>query len=170
MPSVLFVCTANRFRSVMAEKLWIDLLEKKSAGLPLAWQVGSAGVWAAVGEPALTAARFALERRGLPVNGHRSRPVTRALLERFQLILVMEAAQKAALHKDFPQYAGRIFLLSEMVNAQKDVADPPHEYLAACWNTMLQIEKYLVDGMDEIVRLSGGYAPSGGQSIIDETI
>ena len=58
MPKVLFVCTANRFRSPLAAAIFKRfLLESQETGR---WRVSSAGTWT---------------RSGLPVNGKGSGPL-----------------------------------------------------------------------------------------------
>lgn len=62
---------------------------------------------------------------GVDVHGHRTQLVDKALLDRFDLILVMESGHKEALGIEFPDVRDRVFLLSEMLNgALFDIADP----------------------------------------------
>ena len=82
----------------------IDL--EKPAG---EWVVESAGTWTTEGQPvpALTlqvARRLAL--RGL--EKQRTRQVSRELLSRFDLSIVMEAGHKEALQMEFPELAAQI--------------------------------------------------------------
>ena len=50
MPTLLFVCTANRFRSPLAAAYAARQL--RDAGLPADWQAASAGTWTPAGLPA----------------------------------------------------------------------------------------------------------------------
>ena len=117
MPSLLVLCHANQFRSVVTEYALRARLDMS------AWQVASAGVWA---EPGLPAVRGLAEWSGLAdIAGHRSRALEASLLEAADLILVMERGQKEALALEFPSAAGRVYLLSEMsARIAYDIPDP----------------------------------------------
>lgn len=117
MPSLLVLCHANQFRSVVTEYALRARLDMS------AWQVASAGVWA---EPGLPAVRGLAEWSGLvDIAGHRSRALDASLLEAADLILVMERGQKEALALEFPSAAARVYLLSEMsARIAYDIPDP----------------------------------------------
>lgn len=119
MTGVLFVCLANRFRSPLAA----GLLAPKQPDAD--WRIESAGTWT---EPGLPAHPFVVRyaaRHGVNLRDHRSRPVTADLLRSFDLVLVMESGQREALRVEFPEYATRVCLLSEVVSGlQFDVPDP----------------------------------------------
>jgi protein-tyrosine phosphatase len=117
MPTILILCHANQFRSVLTEFALRARLN------PDEWQVSSAGVWATEGLPA---ARGLAEWSGLPeMAAHRSRAVDVAMLEAADLVLVMERGQKEALSHEFPEVAGRVYLLSEMsARVAFDIPDP----------------------------------------------
>ncbi len=74
--SVLFVCTGNTCRSVMAEHLLRHYA--REAGLDL--QTASAGLRAYPGDEASEFALTVLEELGLDASGHRSRRVHLRLL------------------------------------------------------------------------------------------
>lgn len=113
MPSILFVCKANQFRSPLAAAFFKQLLaEKRLAG---SWQVGSAGVLATPGLPAVSSAVAAAQKLGLDLSGHRAMRVTEQLLSEYDLILVMEANQKEALQSEFPAFYEQIYLLSHVL-------------------------------------------------------
>lgn len=122
MPSVLFVCMANRFRSPLAAAIFRKLLEEK--GLTDLWQVGSAGTWAAPGQPVLAFVAQAAQAYGLDLSGHRSERVSAELLAGYDLILVMQASQKEALQSEFPALVERIYLLADVVERRTfDIPD-----------------------------------------------
>ncbi len=86
MPAkVLFVCTANLCRSPMAEALFNDLSEER--GLP--FRAESAGVAARTGVDIAPYAREALDEIGVRFGPHRSRRITKRMLDGAGLILVM---------------------------------------------------------------------------------
>ncbi len=112
MPSVLFVCTGNRYRSPLAAAVFGKCLEK--AEDRAAWKVGSAGTWTEPGLPADYRAIRDARRLGLDLKSHRSRQVDAGLLSQSNLVLVMEGGQKEALQVEFPVEREKIFLLSEV--------------------------------------------------------
>ena len=124
MSSILFVCTANQFRSPLAAASLLSYLEKKSTASN--WVVASAGTWAKSGLPALPVTIKNAKRLGLQgMTNHRSRTVSEELLEGFDLIIVMEKGHKEALNAEFKLAKDRIFMLSEVTDGvQVDVPDP----------------------------------------------
>lgn len=123
MPSVLFVCTANRFRSPLAAAWFLKRLE----GEPDArdWSVGSAGTWTEPGQTVVPPAKWMSEHFGVELAAHRSQRVSGELLARYYLILVMENSQREGLLVEFPQLEGRILLLAQAATGVAyDVPDP----------------------------------------------
>jgi len=123
MPSVLFVCTANRFRSPLAAAIFgRALVEEKNEpdsawnrGDPGAWKVGSAGTWTLPGQAVLPAVLEAAKNFDLDLSDHRSVQVSAQLLSEYDLILVMQESQKEALQGEFPALHEHIYLLSHVV-------------------------------------------------------
>ncbi len=151
MPSVLFVCTANQIRSPFAAALFRRKLEAR--GLDLTpWRIESAGTWTEEGFPVWPPLRGVARRWNLELDGHRSRPVSWALLRHFDLILVMESGHKEALQVEFPAAAKRIFLLSEMSGPPFDVSDPIGRSRRTLRETCALIDDLLTRGLDEIIR------------------
>jgi protein-tyrosine phosphatase len=122
MPSVLFVCLANRFRSPVAEAIFRkELLDQPQPG---SWLVSSAGTWAVPGLPALPQVQQAAHLLGLDLSGHRSRSLVESHLAENDLVLVMQAGQREALLCEFPAYHGSIHLLSQVAEGHTyDIPD-----------------------------------------------
>ena len=99
MKTVLFVCTGNTCRSPMAECLFNALAREQGAPGVCA---ASAGLCAPDGAPASEGALFAMRRRGLSLEGHRARTVTRGLLEGADLAVCMGQSHLSALRSRFP--------------------------------------------------------------------
>jgi protein-tyrosine phosphatase len=114
MPSILFICTANRFRSPLAAALLKQVLEEEY-GASHAWIVGSAGTWAEPGQPVLPVVAAVSRQFGIDFTNHRSNPVSYRLLSDYDLILVMQSSQKEALQSEFPDLSERIYLFSNVV-------------------------------------------------------
>jgi protein-tyrosine phosphatase len=122
MPSILFICNANLFRSPLAAALFRKRLQE--LGTARAWQVGSAGMWAAPGHPALPQAAAAARQFGLDLSGHRSARVSTDLVLDYDLIVVMEAGQREALVNEDPRLLPRVYLLSDVVERSSyDIPD-----------------------------------------------
>jgi len=132
MPSVLFVCTANRFRSPLAAAVLKKVLDENVNDVNHAWpihgrdtwHIDSAGTWAKTGEPAMPVVSAAAGRLGIDLAAHRSKPLDRKLLAAQDLILVMQASHKEALQVEFPELTDRIYLLSYVLErGSYDIVD-----------------------------------------------
>ena len=82
---ILFVCTGNTCRSAMAAAMMADIAEKNDLNV----LVDSAGVFAGIGEKATPEAVRAMEKRGIDLSGHRTKPLTDELIDMADIILVM---------------------------------------------------------------------------------
>ena len=123
MVNILFVCNANRFRSVIAAEYFRFLLQQNQTTED--WAVSSAGTWAKDGLPPIAeAVRFA-KTKGLDIDNVRSREVTSTSIEEADLIIVMSEGQKEGLSTEFPKAKKKIFMLSEICEGQTyDIPDP----------------------------------------------
>jgi len=123
MPSVLFVCTANRFRSPLAAAFFQQKLGSSVRASP--WSVDSAGTWTSTGLQVLPEALSIARKQGLDLSGHRSKLVSEALLSTQDLILVMESGHREALQNEFPLISDRVYLLSQVTEGRfYDIPDP----------------------------------------------
>lgn len=118
------------------------------------WRIESAGTWAVEGEPAANRARYVMQARGLSLNDHRSRVVTRSMLRQFNLILTMERGQKEALRAEFPEVARRVYLLGEMAIDEIDVRDPIGGMTVDFEDTALELERLIDLGYERICQLA----------------
>lgn len=104
--NILFICTGNLCRSPMAEYLLRRRLGKQAD-----WQVGSAGLftgnWMAASQPAIAV----LREQAIDLTPHRSRVVTKDIIDAATLIVVMTATHAAELKRRFPEAQDRIYLL-----------------------------------------------------------
>jgi protein-tyrosine phosphatase len=123
MPSVLFVCTYNQFRSPLAAAFFRQILEEK--GESEQWHVGSAGTWALENLSIAPLANQAALKYGIDLNTHRTNLINSSLLLKYDLVLVMESGQKEAIQYEFPPVQNRIFLISEITEKiSYDISDP----------------------------------------------
>ncbi len=150
--SVLFVCTANICRSPIAAGLLKLQLQFHPLGLQ-PWRIDSAGTWARDGEVVAEGSLLVMRRRGIDLSQHRAKTVTRKLLREFNLILTMEAGHKEALQSEFPEVAGRVFMLSEMQGLQIPVRDPYGGPLAGYEAAAETMDRMLAKGLHRIISM-----------------
>jgi protein-tyrosine-phosphatase len=123
MNSILFVCTANRYRSPLAATCFQAELMKR--GQDKSWIVSSAGTWAMEGYPAMPAAILEARQLGLNIQEHQSRGITADMLQESDLIVVMERGHKEALQVEFKAHGQKVVLLSEVTEGSSyDIPDP----------------------------------------------
>lgn len=150
MPSLLFVCTANICRSPMAMAIFKSKITHDTAN----WRIESAGTWAVEGMPASINSQQVLADHQIDLSYHLSRPIDVIDLDKFDLILVMEHGHKEAIQMEYPEVAGRVYLLWEMVGEKKDVHDPYGGRLVDYADTAEEIDQILTKGMEKIKELA----------------
>ena len=113
MKNILFVCTGNSCRSVMAE----GLFRKMTAGRAGEFTVGSAGISAADGFAPTQETVEAMEREGVDVSDHRSRCLTADMARLADKIYVMEDIHRRAVLHLAPEAESKVFLLGRFAPA-----------------------------------------------------
>ena len=121
---VVFVCTANVCRSPMAEKLFVDALEKTKSKKNI--KVFSAGIAAMDGDQASENSISVCKEIGLDLKDHRSAALTRATAENASVIFCMTESHRALLQMYFelPEKT-QVFLMREfMEDGKNELPDP----------------------------------------------
>jgi protein-tyrosine phosphatase len=119
--SVLFVCHGNICRSPLAEVYFQSLVEKDGRRM----MVRSAGLETTPGKPAHDKAKaVALEHR-LSLEEHATTQVHVDLLDKSDLIVVMEIGQKYRIQRLYPRAKGKVVLLGRFDSVGSlEIADP----------------------------------------------
>ncbi|TBR20962.1 low molecular weight protein arginine phosphatase [bacterium] len=143
---ILFVCTGNTCRSLMAERLLLKLAADK--GLK-GWEARSAGMAAERYFPVPGGVKRALADRGTNADGHVPQLVSRELLAWADVVAPMTAGHRDALLEEYPEFTSKTKLFSELAGrGEADVADPigqPDEVYRRCRDE-------LASGLDAYLR------------------
>ena len=125
--SILFVCLGNICRSPLAESVMKKMVAE--AGWEGRFLIDSAGlIDYHEGELADPRMRRHAERHGYRIT-HRSRPISRADFQRFDLIIGMDDANMRALRSLAPPgTAGRLHLITEFFIEHTGAASVPDPY------------------------------------------
>lgn len=151
MPHILFVCTANRFRSPIAAACFRRELAIRKHGAD--WRVSSAGTWTTEEWPAAPEAIAGAKRLGLDISGHASRVINAGLVQDADLIVVMEHGHKEALQSEFPESACKVYLLTEIATGTAyDVPDPASS--TASGEIHEEIDELIRNGFEHICALA----------------
>jgi protein-tyrosine-phosphatase/predicted ATP-grasp superfamily ATP-dependent carboligase len=104
----LFLCSGNIIRSPMAAYLFKQAMQDR-----FEIRVESAGLLAIPGRPADPTAVLAAREFGISLDDHRSRPLTGVMVDKSDVIFVMDHLNEAVLRDRFPRAIRKTFLLGE---------------------------------------------------------
>ncbi len=123
---MLFVCTGNSCRSVMAK----GMLEKylKETGFSEKVVVDSAGTNSHPGISAAPNTIEVMKEEGIDVSLHKGKGIAPALLRKFDTIFVMESMHRNAILNTLPEAASKIRLLRENENIPDPIGKSIDEY------------------------------------------
>lgn len=140
---VLFVCKGNVCRSPLAHFYFAGLV----SSMPEPPIVCSAGIEAAGGEAANPAAMAVAERHGLSLRTHVTSRITNTMVEKADVIIVMEVWQKRQVITQFPEARGKVFLLGYFTDSLPAEIDDPYggsdEDFERCFKTIRDTSVHL---------------------------
>ena len=148
---ILFVCTGNSCRSVMAQGLLRHALEKKGY---TDFQVLSAGVSTVGGLGATPETIEVMQQEGIDVSSHMSQPATPELIQSADVIFCMEQFQRDLIAERIPESESKLFMLKtfklEKQPPDPNIGDPigrPLEVYESCLMTIKEavgrVERWL---------------------------
>jgi len=124
---ILFVCTGNTCRSVMAQALFQKLKDEFASDMN--YQADSAGIRAIEGLPPTEETIICMAKQGLDIRAHKAKSIDNKTIKQSSLILTMTQQQHIFLKKQFPLSINKIFLFRPFCLRNKhiknqDIEDP----------------------------------------------
>ncbi len=162
---LLFVCTINRHRSVIAEYIFRDLLEKNNTDHGYNFTISSAGIVTRqqkvdlkkkglpiprplYGYRPMPCAILYMQKEGIDTSAHRSRAVTKKMVKQADLIIGMGESHKTGVLTTFPEAEGKTVTLAELSwpFEFKEIVDEPPGLMPPPRFCMLECDHWSVTG------------------------
>ena len=146
---ILFVCTGNTCRSVMAQGLLKNMLKKE--GIENV-KVSSAGTAALSSYGIYGILEKVLKEEDIEISNHKPIQVTAEIVKDADLVLVMEKRHKEAILEMAPEVENRVFLLKEFAGEKEnlDIPDPIGQPEEAYRSRLQEIKEYLLKILEKI--------------------
>ena len=149
MNHVMMVCTGNMCRSPLAEAILRAEFERLGVE---GFQVSSAGTGAWEGRAPSDGAMLVALEHGLDIAGHRSRHLSRGLVEQADVIFTMSRSHSGRAEKLGGD--GRVFLLGEYAGKKRskaEVDDPYGEALDVYRATFDQLQSLIKVAAERLI-------------------
>lgn len=152
MIKILFICTGNTCRSSMAEALLKKIL--KDHGIEDI-EVDSAGIAVFSSSGASKHAIEVMKERKIDLSTHRSKQVTKDLIQQANLIFTMTTQHRDRILHLCPSAADKTFTLKEYANVEDEhaslnISDPfgmPKEYYEKCAREIYNALEKMIDNI-----------------------
>ena len=161
---IIFVCTANICRSVMSEGILKKLFREHR--LQKRVTIESAGIDAIPGKNTNDFTKEVCKEHGIDVSQHRSRQLTKSMLEEATLVICLAVNHHEVIHRAYPEFRMKVVLLKELGRSQPpknfSVADPigaPKKQYAACFKEIEGELKRIFPFLEQRVRTSQAVDP-----------
>jgi protein-tyrosine phosphatase len=112
------------------------------------YTVESAGLGALVDEPASEHAVALMSERGIDISSHRARQLQPELVNKADLILVMESRHKKAIETADVTVRGKVFRLGEA--SDRDIVDPYRRSRAVFEDVLEDIDEGIADWVKQL--------------------
>lgn len=140
---ILFVCTGNTCRSVMAKSIMEKLIEEGNLSSKV--YIDSAGTSTYTGISASSNTIKILEQDGIDASIHKGKNVTLDLLKKFDMIFVMEASHKNIMLNMMPQLGSKVRLLRQGGDVPDPIGRQYEEYQAVHDIIKEEVENIFLD-------------------------
>ncbi len=124
--TLLFVCTGNSCRSVMAKAMMEKFVNE--SGLSEKVYIDSAGTSTFAGIGAAPNTLSVLKEEGIDASGHRGKNINKDILKRSDIVFVMEEAHRDFIISILPEARDRVRLLKEGHDIPDPIGRPLEEY------------------------------------------
>ena len=142
---VMFICTGNTCRSVMAKAIFEKILAEE--GIKNI-EVYSSGIYAEDGDGPAMYAIETMKEINIDITGHRSINIKKSKIEEMDIILCSTLSQKLMVLQMYPNLKNNIFTIKEYANKENenedlDIKDPWGYDLTIYRKCANELKKYL---------------------------